>query len=248
MKALDPQFRPYASPSNVMAVFKRARSRNLPDIINNDFLRVAGIGDVVIGRVVQALQFLDLVQEDGHKTDKLEALSATTESEYRELLEKIVREAYRDEFDMIDPSQDQQHRIIDAFRPYKPRSQTNRMVMLFLGLCREAGIAVVDAPRDRQMKETPTRRQRSSTERRAVEEKPKVKPSRISEPAAATHGFGGVLFGVTEDDVAVLGEEEFKVVWDALGKVALARARARKEALQEKQVEQKIEESELEEE
>ena len=36
----------------------------------------------------------------------------------------------------------------------------------------------------------------------------------------------GLLFGVTVDDIAALPDAEFKSVWEALGKVARARARA----------------------
>jgi hypothetical protein len=35
-----------------------------------------------------------------------------------------------------------------------------------------------------------------------------------------------LLFGVTESDIAVLTEDEFADVWNALGKVARARSRA----------------------
>lgn len=50
-----------------------------------------------------------------------------------------------------------------------------------------------------------------------------------------SHGTSGVLFGVTEDDVAALDEAEFNEVWTALGKVARARARAKKQLRKEEQ-------------
>jgi hypothetical protein len=37
----------------------------------------------------------------------------------------------------------------------------------------------------------------------------------------------GVLFGVTEEDVATLSEDDFNAVWSALGKVARARSLAK---------------------
>jgi len=36
----------------------------------------------------------------------------------------------------------------------------------------------------------------------------------------------GLLFGVTVDDIAALPDEDFQTVWEALGKVARARARS----------------------
>jgi hypothetical protein len=37
------------------------------------------------------------------------------------------------------------------------------------------------------------------------------------------------VFGITEDDIAVLNEREFEEVWAALGKVVRAKARAKQE-------------------
>ena len=57
----------------------------------------------------------------------------------------------------------------------------------------------------------------------AVRSWPQQRASSSAPPAAAT----GLLFGVTEDDVAALDESEFSEVWMALGKVARARAKAK---------------------
>lgn len=154
----EEQFRPYAAPSNIIAVISRARTRNLPETINNEFLRIAGVPEVVFGRVMQALRFLNLVHKDGRPTESLEALAGSKEAEYHELLGTVVRDAYRAEFSLIDPGQDPQPAILDAFRPYQPRSQTSRMVMLFMSLCREAGIPILDVPRQRSMSSVKSRK------------------------------------------------------------------------------------------
>jgi hypothetical protein len=232
MVTSDEQFRPYAATANVIAVINRAKTRNLPETINNEFLRIVGVPEVVFGRVMQALRFLNLVHEDGRPTEILEALASSPEAEYHEILEKAVREAYRTEFNVIDPGQDPQSRILDAFAPYKPRSQTSRMVMLFLGLCREAGIPVLEAPRERSMKAEPVRRaktprQKRSTTRGAEDIVGQVGVRAIARPVSS------VMFGVTEDDIGALSEEEFQEVWSALGVVARARARAKKESIKE---------------
>lgn len=39
----------------------------------------------------------------------------------------------------------------------------------------------------------------------------------------------GILFGLTENDAAILSDEDFDAVWSALGKVARARAKANKQ-------------------
>jgi hypothetical protein len=144
--------RPYAAASNVLAVLQRAQTRNLPETIDDDFFRLVEIPDVVFGRVRSALRFLDMISANGRPTDKFHSLASATDEEYREHLAAAIREAYRDDFTRIDPAQDTQAQIVSAFRRYQPRSQTSRMVMLFLGLCREAGIPVLDAPRERSMR------------------------------------------------------------------------------------------------
>ena len=62
-------FRPYASPVNIIAVLTRVRTRNLPNPLNNDFLRIAGVTEASYGRVTQALRFMNLVHEDEKPTE-----------------------------------------------------------------------------------------------------------------------------------------------------------------------------------
>jgi hypothetical protein len=197
---------------------------------------------VVFGRVSQALRFLGLVYEDGRPSDKFQALAGAPDDKYKELLDKIIREAYRAEFGMIDPGKDTQSKIMNAFQPYQPRSQTMRMVMLFLALCREAGIPVLDAPRQRQMKETPNRKTKTSGQDKA-NNRDRAKTDDVKRPTSSSQPQDGYLFGVTEDDIAILDESgEFDEVWLALGKVAKARARAKKQALQNPSEEKEISE------
>lgn len=224
--------RPYAASANVTGTIQRTRTRNLPEKVDSDFIRLAGVPEAVIYRVSSALKFLGLVTDDDKPTDTLRALAAAPDEQYREILAGAVRKAYEVDFARIDPAQDSQKQIIDAFRPYQPRSQTHRMVMLFLGLCREAGIEVKDAPRERQMSATITR---TGGPVRASAGKPgkPASPKRGQPPPSngASIGVqptpGGLLFGVTEDDIGALSEEQFATVWGALGVVARARAQAR---------------------
>ncbi len=140
--------RPYPPPSNVLDVLQRLRSRNLPDRVDADYLRDAGIPDGSIGRTVFALDFLGLV-EDGLPTPALRAIGTSTDEEYREILAGLVRDRYREVFNVVDPADDSQERIVNVFRRYMPASQRSRMVTFFLGMCREAGIPVREAPRKR---------------------------------------------------------------------------------------------------
>jgi hypothetical protein len=140
--------RPYAAPSNVIDILKRLRSRNLPDRIDADYLRAAGVPDGSIYRVVFALKFLGLVEDDMPTSD-LRSIATSTDEEYRGILERLVRTAYRDVFEVVDPAEDGADKIANLFRRYVPASQRDRMVVFFLGMCREAGIPTLDAPRQR---------------------------------------------------------------------------------------------------
>lgn len=223
--------RPYAPSSHVIAVLKRARSRNLPERITTDFLGLAGIPPAIAKRTAFTLKFLGLTEDDGSPTDALRALSASGESEYRELLADVIRKAYAADFERVDPATDSQKVIVDAFARYSPRSQTDRMVMVFLGLCREAGIPVLEAPRKRALQ--PANRAEPSAPRRQSQAPARATSTRASSsqphraPTQAPPNDGGTLFAVTDSDIAALEEEEFAEVWAALGKIARARARAR---------------------
>ena len=225
---LDDERRPYAPAANVIAVLERLRRLKLPDVVNADILRIAGVSEGAMGRVLQALRFLRLIDATGRPTDRLGAIARAGDDEWRDLLAGVVREAYASDFARIDPAQDPQQRIVSAFKRYEPRSQTDRMVMLFLGLARAAGIPVLDAPRERLMQPS----------RAATGRTPTVAKSSASRAASATRASAplptdslqqpiatNLLFGVTVDDIAALPEADFKAVWDALGKVAQARAR-----------------------
>jgi hypothetical protein len=221
----EEQRRPYAATSNVLAVLHRARTRNLPEVIDDDFFRLVGVPDVVFGRVRQALRFIGAILEDGRPADVFRSLAAASDEEFRTLLAGMIRDAYRDDFGRIDPSQDTQAQITNAFRRYRPRSQTSRMVMLFLGLCREAGIPLLDAPRERSMQNGQARPKTIAS--LPARKKDRSLPGRPEKPstAPAPTSAPGILFGVSEADVALLDDQDFQEVWDALGKVARARAR-----------------------
>jgi hypothetical protein len=226
------QRRPYAATANVIAVLNRARSRNLPETIGNDFLRIAGIPEAVFGRVTEAVRFLGLVNEDQTPSDLLRSIAAAPDEEYRDLLATTIRTAYRDDFAQVDPGQDSQPQVVGQFQRYEPRSQVARMVMLFLGLCREAGIPVRDVPRERQMQQARPGRTMSqprprSSQKTAREDR---RPQTPLDPAPA-----GAPLGMTEADIANLTDQEFDTVWSAIGTatraLALARARANQQAV-----------------
>ena len=234
---LDEDRRPYAPAANVVAVIERVRRVNLPDVVDADLLRIAGVSEGAMTRVVYALRFLRLTEPNGRPSDRLRAIARAPEEEWRDLLAGVVREAYAADFARLDPGQDTQPRIVSAFKRYEPRSQTERMVMLFLGLCRAAGIPVLDAPRDRQMQAPNRATVRPSTARGQATDAPararasgRQSRSQLEQPVVPHVLDPNLLFGVTVQDISSLPESEFNDVWNALGKIARARAQSLKAA------------------
>src|SRR5581483_8199571 len=113
-------YRPYAPPSNVISILQRIRSRNLNDRIDTEYLRDAGIPDGTVARTLSALRFLGLVGEAGEPTQALRTIHTSTDEEYRATLAGLLREAYAEVFNVIDPAEDTQDRILNVFRRYTP--------------------------------------------------------------------------------------------------------------------------------
>lgn len=222
--------RPYAPAANVVGLLERIRRRNLPDVIDPDFMRIAGIPEGTMGRVAFALRFLELADDAGRPTDRLRAIARADDDEFRELLAAVLREAYAADFARIDPGQDTQARIVSAFQRYEPRSQTERMVMLFLGLVRAAGLPILEAPRERGMQPVARAGPRPIPLRRAATApRPRTPVGLAQEPSnRAINQPDNLVFGVTIEDIGALPPEEFTEVWNALGKIAQARANALK--------------------
>lgn len=147
----EPSPRPYTPPSNVITVLQRLRSRNLPERIEAEYLRDAGIPEGTIARTLFAMRFLGLIDEFGTLSEQLKAIHTSTDEEYQAILSGSIKEAYKEVFNSVDPGQDAQDKIRNVFRRYTPASQRDRMVIFFLGMCREAGIPTLDVPRQRAM-------------------------------------------------------------------------------------------------
>lgn len=225
---LDPLFRPYAPPANISTLLQRLRRMNTPSRVTKEFLRGAGITENIVPRVMATLRFLQLIGSQEVPTDTLLALSDATEDEYRQILEQTLRTAYAEDFQNIDPTSDPQARIVDAFQRYTPKSQHDRQVILFLGLCREAGIQTADVPRERSMRsanEGQTTRRATPRGRRAAAStasgrQPRNRGGDSGEAAAEA----SPILGLTPEDAALMPAKEFQEAWSALGVVFRLRA------------------------
>lgn len=132
---------PYAPASAVIGLIERHRNKGLPSPVDADVLGRAGISPSLIPRTMQTIVGLDLINEDGHPSEILEALRLAPESEYKQRLAQWLTGTYADALQFVDPASDDEVKIRDAFRSYKPVGQQGRMVTLFSALFAYAGIA-----------------------------------------------------------------------------------------------------------
>ncbi len=132
---------PYAPTSVILNLLVRHRDRGLPTPVTPEVLTRAGVTDSLNARTLQALQVLDLIDEDGRPTPVLEGLRLAPEAEYKARMGEWLTSAYADALMFIDPATATETEIHDAFRSYRPPGMRDRMVTLFLGLFEAAGIA-----------------------------------------------------------------------------------------------------------
>jgi hypothetical protein len=152
---------PYAPPSAVLEFLSAVRDKELPTPYTVEVLTRAGITEGLAPRVLKTLKLFDLLDDDNQPTDQMHDLAKAGESDYKQRLADVLRAAYADVLQYIDPASDPLDKIQDQFRHYSPRGQRERMVTLFLGLCEFAGIA---PPREREVKRsasTPARKPRA---------------------------------------------------------------------------------------
>lgn len=132
---------PYAPPSAVLDFLAAVRDRDLPTPFTLEVLTRAGITEALAPRVLKALKLLDLVDEEGEPAEQLTALTSVGDDDYRTGLGAVVKSAYADVFQYVDPATAPLSKIQDQFRSYTPRGQRERMVTLFLGLCEFTGLS-----------------------------------------------------------------------------------------------------------
>lgn len=169
---------PYGPPGPLLEVVQRYRERGLQTPFTDEVLVKAGVNDSVVRRVSQALRQLDFTDAAMNPTDVLQRYSVAPTDEAKALLEKAVRDAYEPVFRFVNPAEDPPDRIRDAFRSYEPRGQQDRMVTLFLGLCRYVGI--VPEP-EKGLRPTEVGRVRQRTTKPSPKAAAKAKPE---EPSA----------------------------------------------------------------
>lgn len=146
----DPNYAPYAPFKNVQAVMSRYRERGLPEPLTAAEIERLGISGGMAPRTLRALRFLGLIDEGGNRLEPFERLKRATTEEYPQQLAEIVRAAYLPVFQIVDPAQDSDTALADAFRRFEPSAQRDKMITLFRGLIEAAEIVPRGKPKYRE--------------------------------------------------------------------------------------------------
>lgn len=154
MSANVEKIAPYAPIGCVLTVIKRFRERGLPDPLTLKEITRVGVSEGNASRTLQALRFLNLVDEEGYRTQAFERLGRVPTNEYANVLGEIIKEAYSDVFAIVDPAEATDIEINDAFRYYHPQAQRRRMVTLFRNLCQESELVAGGPPKTRKRART----------------------------------------------------------------------------------------------
>jgi hypothetical protein len=135
------EYMPYAPAKPVLDIIQRFRERGLPDVLSRQELHRLGAAEGNSDRIQKTFQFLDLIDQSGKRTLLFDRLGKASTTEYESVLAEVVRAGYAPILAIVDPKVDTDIAINDAFRHYEPAGQRKQMVVLFLALCREAGLA-----------------------------------------------------------------------------------------------------------
>jgi hypothetical protein len=229
---MESKFAPYAPPATVLAVIRHHRKRDVPERISTATLQQIGVTESLIPRTVAALKFLGLVQDDLTTTEKFRSLRYAKDDDYEDTLGRILDDVYEDVLKVIELPTATEQEIENAFIPFSPGGQRQRMITLFLALANEAGWSAAV-----QAKPITPRLSSRKPEKVPANHTPRKASTTIDQTTVAPGATpyvprveGTIAFGVTETDLAGLADEDFDAVWSALGKLARSRAEAARRA------------------
>ena len=186
---------PYAPPENVGRVLAKVRQSGVRTL-DTDFLSQLGIHVAMAPRTIRALEFLGFTDKAGVPAPLLQQYyAAATEDDAKALLANAIKSSYEIVWRAASPEAESREKIEQAFRLMEPAGQRNRMVTLFLGLCRLAGISVKDPPSSRPggtNQSRPPRTQQTKPSKNGTET---IAPVVIEPPLPSKNGVGNeVLF------------------------------------------------------
>ena len=173
---------PYAPASAVLSVIDGYRSKHPQTPFTPDNIQMLGVTASLAPRTIQALELLDLVDDQGEPTQAMIALREASNQEFPARLAEVVTAAYAEVFRYKDPAKDSPESLQEIFRFYRPPSMQPRMLRLFYGLCERAGL-ITEAPViEGSSGPTPSSGQRSPARQRLREHTRKIAADKKQTP------------------------------------------------------------------
>jgi hypothetical protein len=172
---------PYAPTANVVRAIDHYREK-APSVMTKELLIRLGYPEAYANRTLRALRIFDLITDDGTPTDAFKELQRASDEEFRGRLEQVIRTAYGEVFEVVDPATASDSALDAAFRRYTPQPQRDKMIALFMGLCDAAGMLPAEkAPPKRAMRVT-----NGTTSRKASADGGEVRAPRTPERKVKT--------------------------------------------------------------
>ncbi len=91
---------PYISGAGNIAQIIKALRSNFPAKVTSDTVKKLGIAPKNESYVINALQFLGIINEEGNKTEKGKVLAIHKEEDFGKGFEGLIRDAYKDLFEL----------------------------------------------------------------------------------------------------------------------------------------------------
>ena len=132
---------PYISAAALSQFFDHIRYVSTPKKVDAGLLRDYGVSEGNVFALMSTLKFLGVIDNEGSPTPAYNSLQVMGE-EFVSNLREVVNTAYADLFARLDVSRDSREHIRNYFSRNYGASQSNKATILFLDLCKEAGIPV----------------------------------------------------------------------------------------------------------
>jgi hypothetical protein len=190
---VDKKYAPYPPAGNLIHAIRNIREKGYAGKLTIEALESMGIPTGNTYRVQAAMKWLKLYNDDLVATELMAGIRKAATEKYPVLIEGMVRESYAEVFQFANPATDSIDRVTDAFRSFTPAAQRNRMVVCFLALCAEAGIALADSPVTEA--KVPKSGKSQGLKKKTKSTPPPPAPPRIEQQ------YGGVLFHPVIDAV-----------------------------------------------
>lgn len=183
---------PYAPPENIGRILSKVRQSGVRKL-DTEFLSQLGIHVAMAPRSIRTLEFLGFTDKDGNPEPLLQQYyAAGSDEDAQALLANSIKSSYAIIFRAANPEVEGREKVEQAFRLMEPAGQRTRMVTLFLGLCKLAGMEIKDPPSGRAARSVTPRSPKPKTDKNKTTDPTPPSPSPV--PISVSHRHDQVLF------------------------------------------------------